>query len=132
MTMYTVRSRASGTQRVTNALNEGRAMPECCRPNSASSSTLITTEGTVARCGPASTVFGNHQPPANSSSTGTVTPAKAYPAGCEQNGDQPTAVGQHVLYLVARDQIHANQGRYRERTVPSSNRLSSLAFQRLP
>ena len=39
MTMSTVRSRASGTQRVTNALNAGRTLPECCKPNSANNDT---------------------------------------------------------------------------------------------
>ena len=79
-----------------NALKAGRAMPECCRPKSASSATLITTDGAVDRCGPVSTVFGSHQPPANSSSMGTVTPAKAYPANASRTGTSRRRIGQHA------------------------------------
>ncbi len=107
-------------------------MPECCRPNSASSSTSMTTDGPVDRCGPASTVFGSHQPPANSSSRGTVTPAKAYPANASRTGTSRRRSVSTSRTWWRRDQIHANQGRYRERTVPSSIRLSSLAFHRSP
>ena len=106
-------------------------MPECCRPKSANSATSITTDGAVDRCGPVSTVFGNHQPPAKSSSMGTVTPAKAYTVSASRNGaSRRRSVS--TANLLRRNQTHTNQGRYRARTLPSSSRLSSLAFHRSP
>ena len=50
----------------------------------------------------------------------------------QQDWEEPTAVRQHVPCLARRDQIHANQGRYRERMVPCSIRFSNLAFHRSP
>ena len=91
----------------------------------------MTTDGAVGQVRPG--VDRLRQPPAagEQQQQGHGHPGEGVSGERQQDRDESTAVGQHAPHL-GRGQIHANQGRYRERTLPSSMRFSSLAFHRSP
>src|SRR5262245_35835781 len=57
--IYVLRSIGSGIRRVHQRLKAGRAITECCRLNTNSSTTLITTAEVVEAGGPKSMVRGS-------------------------------------------------------------------------